>query len=248
MSITRAQRLAHARGLLPSRRRAPGPARRDARFHGSVDQAVLPVHEGYREAVEREPHLPPAHGRYRRRQSAAGARLGFLRPDDPRLGRAVGSPQVAALRVTTHGFDIPVGKTGDCFGATWFASRNVSERRIRSSAWPRWHRDRPVRVDDRKISPAPREGSTRWRPDHHSRLYTGLHVPHGETYTAVEPQGESASISVRRHNKPYRKIRARVSRSRGARHDDQGHHPCRCRQHRRRWTGFARSTARALQS
>ena len=37
-----------------------------------------PVHEGHREAAERQPHLPPAHGRYRRRQSAAGARLGLL--------------------------------------------------------------------------------------------------------------------------------------------------------------------------
>ena len=48
----RRQRLAHARGLFPPRRRAPGPARRHARFDmDGVDQAVLPVHEGHREAA-----------------------------------------------------------------------------------------------------------------------------------------------------------------------------------------------------
>jgi NADH-quinone oxidoreductase subunit D len=40
---------------------SPGPAGRHARFDGWLDQAVLPVPQGHREAAERQPHLPPAH-------------------------------------------------------------------------------------------------------------------------------------------------------------------------------------------
>ncbi len=67
-------------------------------FDGCVDQAVLPIHEGHREAAERQSHLPPAHRRYRRRQPAAGARLGLQRPADPCLGNPLGPAQIAALR------------------------------------------------------------------------------------------------------------------------------------------------------
>src|SRR5207344_921191 len=87
-------------------------------------------------------------------------------------------------------FDIPVGKTGDCF------ARYL------------------VRVDDRKISP-PRRGEMKGSMEaliHHFKLYTeGYKVPAGETYTAVEaPKGEFGVYLISDGtNKPYRcKIRA----------------------------------------
>ena len=101
-------RLAHACGLLPAGRRAPGPAGRHARFDGRVDQAVLPVHQGHRGPAERQPHLPQRTVDIGVVHAGAGARLGLLRPDDPRLGHAVGPAQVAALRrLRPHGFRHP---------------------------------------------------------------------------------------------------------------------------------------------
>ena len=128
-------------------------------------------------------------------------------------------------------FDIPVGKTGDCYARylvrieEMYQSVRIMEQCIAALRKV----GGPVRVDDRKISP-PRRGEMKDSMEaliHHFKLYTeGYKVPAGETYTAVEaPKGEFGVYLVSDGtNKPYRcKIRAPGFRaSAGARHDDQG--------------------------
>ena len=74
--------------------------------------------------------------------------------------------------------------------------------------------DGPVLSDDGKVTP-PRRGDMKQSMEsliHHFKLYTeGVHIPSGETYTAVEaPKGEFGVYLVADGtNKPYRcKIRA----------------------------------------
>ena len=128
-------------------------------------------------------------------------------------------------------FDIPVGKTGDCFARylvrieEMYQSARIMEQCIAALRTVTG----PVRVDDRKISP-PRRGEMKDSMEaliHHFKLYTeGYKVPAGETYTAVEaPKGEFGVYLVSDGtNKPYRcKIRAPgFPHLAGARHDDQG--------------------------
>jgi len=111
-------------------------------------------------------------------------------------------------------FDIPVGKTGDCYARylVRFEEMRQSLRIIKQCL-----RDMPegrVMTDDHKVSP-PKRGDMKMSMEaliHHFKLYTeGYHVPAGETYTAVEaPKGEFAVYLVADGtNKPYRcKIRA----------------------------------------
>ncbi len=113
-------------------------------------------------------------------------------------------------------FDIPVGKTGDCFARylvrieEMYQSARIMEQCVKALRTV----GGPVRVDDRKISP-PRRGEMKGSMEaliHHFKLYTeGYKVPAGETYTAVEaPKGEFGVYLVSDGtNKPYRcKIRA----------------------------------------
>ena len=74
--------------------------------------------------------------------------------------------------------------------------------------------DGPVLSEDGKVTP-PRRGEMKQSMEaliHHFKLYTeGVHVPSGETYTAIEaPKGEFGVYLVSDSaNKPYRlKIRA----------------------------------------
>ena len=106
-------------------------------------------------------------------------------------------------------FDIPVGKTGDCY-ARYLV--RMEEMRQSLKIMKQCLRDLPggpVRVNDYKVSPPPRaemKGSME-ALIHHFKLYTeGYHVPAGETYTAVEaPKGEFAVYLVSDGtNKPYR--------------------------------------------
>ena len=97
-------------------------------------------------------------------------------------------------------FDIPVGKTGDCF----------DRYLVRVEEMPAG----PVRTQDNKIAP-PLRGEMKQSMEaliHHFKLYTeGYRVPEGETYTAVEaPKGEfGVYVVADGTNKPYRcKIRA----------------------------------------
>ena len=112
-------------------------------------------------------------------------------------------------------FDIPVGKTGDCYDRYLVRIEEMRQsvrimRAVRGRRCPAG----PVHVDDRKISPPPRGEMKRSMEAliHHFKLYTeGYHVPAGETYTAVEaPKGEFGVYLVADGtNRPYRcKIRA----------------------------------------
>ena len=111
-------------------------------------------------------------------------------------------------------FDIPVGKTGDCFArylcrvAEIFESIKIMKQAIEKMP------DGPVKTNDYKVCPPPRAEmkSSMEAMIHHFKLYTeGYHVPAGETYAAVEaPKGEFGVFLVSDgSNRPYRcRIRA----------------------------------------
>ena len=111
-------------------------------------------------------------------------------------------------------FDIPVGKTGDCYARYLVRMEEIRQSlRIVKQCIANMP-DGPVKTTDRKIAPPPR-GEMKKSMEaliHHFKLYTeGYHVPAGETYTAVEaPKGEFGVYLVSDGtNKPYRcKIRA----------------------------------------
>ena len=112
-------------------------------------------------------------------------------------------------------FDIPVGKTGDCYDRylVRVAEMRESNRIIKQCVdWLRANPG-PVIVDNHKIAPPPREGmkSNMEELIHHFKLFTeGFRVPEGEAYAAVEhPKGEFGIYIVSDGaNKPYRlKIR-----------------------------------------
>lgn len=111
-------------------------------------------------------------------------------------------------------FDIPIGKTGDCFARYLL---RLEEMRQSAKIVKQCLRDMPqgpVMIDDRKIAP-PRRAEMKSSMEaliHHFKLFTeGFHVPAGETYTATEsPKGEFAVYLVADGtNKPYRcKVRS----------------------------------------
>jgi len=111
-------------------------------------------------------------------------------------------------------FDIPVGKTGDCYARYLCRMEEMRQSvRIVRQAIEKMP-DGPVASNDRKVTPPPR-GEMKQSMEaliHHFKLYTeGYHVPAGETYAAVEaPKGEFGVYLVADGtNKPYRcKIRA----------------------------------------
>mgnify|MGYP000194346232 CR=1 FL=1 len=106
-------------------------------------------------------------------------------------------------------FDIPVGKTGDCYArylvrmAEMYESIKIVKQAIENMP------DGPCKSNDYKVCPPPRAEmkSSMEAMIHHFKLYTeGYHVPKGETYTAVEaPKGEFGVLLVSDGtNKPYR--------------------------------------------
>ena len=106
-------------------------------------------------------------------------------------------------------FDIPTGKTGDCYArylvrmAEMYESLKIMKQCIKNMP------EGLVRVNDYKVSPPPRAEmkDSMEALIHHFKLYTeGYHVPAGETYTAVEaPKGEFAVYLVSDGtNRPYR--------------------------------------------
>lgn len=111
-------------------------------------------------------------------------------------------------------FDIPVGKTGDCYArylvrmAEIYESLKIMKQCLENM--PEGY----VKANDYKITPPPRAEmkSSMEALIHHFKLYTeGYHVPAGETYTAVEaPKGEFGVYLISDgSNKPYRcRIRA----------------------------------------
>ena len=106
-------------------------------------------------------------------------------------------------------FDIPVGKTGDCFDRYLCRIEEMRQSvRIVEQCIERMP-DGPVASTDRKVTPPPRSEmkSSMEALIHHFKLYTeGFHVPAGEVYVAVEaPKGEFGVYLVADGtNKPYR--------------------------------------------
>ena len=112
-------------------------------------------------------------------------------------------------------FDIPVGKTGDCYDRylVRVAEMRQSNRIIKQCVdWLRVNPG-PVITTNHKVAPPNRESmkSNMEELIHHFKLFTeGFHVPEGEAYSAVEhPKGEFGIYIVSDGaNKPYRlKIR-----------------------------------------
>ena len=113
-------------------------------------------------------------------------------------------------------FDIPVGKTGDCYDRYLVRVMEMrqSNRIIRQCV--KWLRDNPgpIKLQDYKITPPPRElmKENMEAMIHHFKLFSeGFCLPVGEVYSAVEaPKGEFGIYLVSDGaNKPYRlKIRA----------------------------------------
>jgi len=113
-------------------------------------------------------------------------------------------------------FDIPVGKTGDCFDRYLVRIHELRQSNRIVKQCIQWLRENPgpVRIDDQKVSPPFR---TIMKQDmeamiHHFKLFSeGFCLPPGEVYTSVEaPKGEFGIYLVSDGaNKPYRlKIRA----------------------------------------
>ena len=111
-------------------------------------------------------------------------------------------------------FDIPVGKTGDCYARYLVRMEEMRQSvRIMKQCLEKMPSG-PVRVNDQKIVP-PRRAEMKRSMEaliHHFKLFTeGFHVPAGESYAAVEaPKGEFGVYLVSDGgNKPYRcRIRA----------------------------------------
>ena len=112
-------------------------------------------------------------------------------------------------------FDIPVGKTGDCYDRYLVRIEEMrqSNRIIKQCIdWLRVNPG-PVITSNHKVAPPDRESmkSNMEELIHHYKLFTeGFHVPEGEAYAAVEhPKGEFGIYIVSDGaNKPYRlKIR-----------------------------------------
>lgn len=106
-------------------------------------------------------------------------------------------------------FDIPVGKTGDCYARYLVRMAEMRESIKIMKQCLKKMPEGPVKSDDYKISPPPRAEmkDSMEAMIHHFKLYTeGYHVPAGETYTAVEaPKGEFGVYLVSDGtNKPYR--------------------------------------------
>jgi NADH-quinone oxidoreductase subunit D len=113
-------------------------------------------------------------------------------------------------------FDIPVGKTGDCYDRYLVRVEEMRQSNRIIKQCIGWLRDNPgpVILDDHKLSPPDR---IEMKDDmesliHHFKLFTeGYCVPEGEAYAAVEhPKGEFGVYLVSDGaNKPYRmKVRA----------------------------------------
>lgn len=111
-------------------------------------------------------------------------------------------------------FDIPVGKTGDCYARYLVRMEEMHQSLKIMKQCLKELPEGPVMIDDCKVAPPPRAEMKRSMEAliHHFKLYTeGYHVPAGETYTAVEaPKGEFGVYLISDGtNKPYRcRIRA----------------------------------------
>jgi NADH-quinone oxidoreductase subunit D len=112
-------------------------------------------------------------------------------------------------------FDIPIGKTGDCYDRYLVRVHELRESNRIIKQCIGWLRANPgpVITDNHKVAPPDRESmkSNMEELIHHFKLFSeGFRVPEGEAYAAVEhPKGEFGIYFVSDGaNKPYRmKIR-----------------------------------------
>ena len=113
-------------------------------------------------------------------------------------------------------FDIPVGKTGDCYDRYLVRVEEMRQSNRIVQQCIRWLRDNPgpVMLDDYKLVP-PKRVDVKEDMEaliHHFKLFTeGYSLPAGEAYAAIEhPKGEFGVYLVSDGaNKPYRvKVRA----------------------------------------
>jgi len=108
-----------------------------------------------------------------------------------------------------YDFDIPVGKTGDCFDRYLCRIEEMKQSIAIIRQVLETLPDGPFASDDRKIVP-PKRAEMKQSMEaliHHFKLYTeGFHVPEGEAYAAVEaPKGEFGVYLVSDgSNKPYK--------------------------------------------
>lgn len=113
-------------------------------------------------------------------------------------------------------FDIPVGKTGDCYDRYLVRVEELRQSNQIIRQCIEWLRCNPgpIKLDDHKITPPTRREMKNDMEAmiHHFKLFTeGFCLPAGEVYSAVEaPKGEFGIYLVSDGaNKPYRmKIRA----------------------------------------
>jgi NADH-quinone oxidoreductase subunit D len=112
-------------------------------------------------------------------------------------------------------FDIPIGKTGDCYDRYLVRVQELRESNRIVKQCVDWLRANPgpVITDNHKVAPPDRESmkSNMEELIHHFKLFSeGFRVPEGEAYAVVEhPKGEFGIYFVSDGaNKPYRmKIR-----------------------------------------
>lgn len=112
-------------------------------------------------------------------------------------------------------FDIPLGKTGDCYDRYLVRVQEMREANRIIQQCVAWLRANPgpVITDNHKVAPPDRESMKANMEEliHHFKLFSeGMRVPEGESYAAVEhPKGEFGIYIVSDGaNKPYRmKIR-----------------------------------------
>jgi NADH-quinone oxidoreductase subunit D len=112
-------------------------------------------------------------------------------------------------------FDIPIGKTGDCYDRYLVRVQELRESNRIVKQCVDWLRANPgpVITDNHKVAPPDRESMNSNMEEliHHFKLFSeGFRVPEGEAYAAVEhPKGEFGIYFVSDGaNKPYRmKIR-----------------------------------------
>ena len=92
-------------------------------------------------------------------------------------------------------FDIPVGKTGDCYDRYLVRMEEMKQSNLIIQQCVKWLRANPgpVITDNHKVAAPAREAMKANMEEliHHFKLFTeGFHVPEGEAYAAVEhPKG-----------------------------------------------------------
>jgi NADH-quinone oxidoreductase subunit D len=106
-------------------------------------------------------------------------------------------------------FDIPVGKTGDCYARYLVRMEEMRQSLKIMRQCLKELPEGPIKHSDYKLCPPPRAEMKRSMEAliHHFKLFSeGFHVPAGETYTAVEaPKGEFGVYLVSDGtNRPYR--------------------------------------------